>query len=287
MPKDFMCSRITDNSPLRFLDLDASNYLFNKYRPSIPYVLQTIFGDGEIRASKGGKKLNSNKKTSWDRFQKIINVYEKYMLYGGEHGNLRDRDKNYISQNYLPTMKLDLGGKKIELPIEDEIKIIGENGRDYMRMMVMEHRRNIREKLERCYYPLSRSDWLNPQHRREGIVCRFRDWTNFRGQQTSKLNKYDDLEHTEINKRKKRWCKEYDVPNEWCNDIPKGIREMIRDRPKTSHPLYPNIYQSKKEIMEIIKRDYELEDKVYNKMYKKYSIKELVAMYWKGLVGIV
>lgn len=285
MPKDFMCDRITENSPIRFLDLDASDYLFNKYRPSIPYVLQTIFGDGEIRASKSGKKLNSNKKTSWDRFQRLLNVYEKYMLMGGEYGNLNHRDKNFISQNYLPTMKLDVGGRKIELPIEDEIKIIGEQSKDYMKVMVMEHKRTLREKLERCHYPLSRYDYLNPHHRREGIVCRFRDWTNFRGQQTSKLNKYDELDYSKISKRKKRWCKEYEVPNEW--NLPAGIREMIRDREKQSHPLEPNIYNTKKEIMELIQKEYELEDKVYNRMYKKYSIKEILAMYWKGLVGIV
>lgn len=175
MPRDFMCSRITDNSPIRFLDCDMSDKI-NLYRPKIPYVLQTLFENGEWRSQRvnqtnsdgrvlRGKIKNPTQsnhyeswKGDWNNFVKsnqMLDLLTAYWNYGETNG----RPVSTILANGIacppPKLKICIGDREIETSITTPIRM-GVKGNkqsfNYTRQIVRAQSTELERKLDKSKY---------------------------------------------------------------------------------------------------------------------------------------
>jgi len=296
MPKDFMCSRITDNSPIRFLDCDMSDKI-NLYRPKIPYVLQTLFDNGSWRTrrlyqqdSEGntlrGKIRNpphSNHyecwKGDWNNFVKsnqLLDLLTAYWKYNGDNRVFASQLAKGIACP-PPQIKVYIGDRTISTPITTPIRI-GTKGnqrsQNYSHDVVRRQIGDLERKLDNSKYNnlLIKGDGVYRQHRNTTpdklISCKY----YFISNEIHKNQNY--MSDTTRKKWERRHIKEQGKDYKWeCSGVNWDVP-----------PLSPNIYQNKKEIVEYIKRRYFIEDIKIQKLTKKYTAKQLVKMYWKDII---
>ena len=285
MPKDFMCDRVSENSPLRFLDIDVGNYIHSKYRLSIPYVLQTIMDEAQCR-HRGRKKPNKEKhwelvpSISWKEFSMCCRLIDQFLIwrnhdrrsYGGDA--LGDPA---ISINYIPYIKIDFGTGKKSVSIDQQVVCGGHN---FLPQMIREQRDKIANQLQRFSYPLAEGtghiaiqtyniEHRISEHRVPRDYLRFHDFNS-----TYRL--YDEY----YNKRRSAFMKKHNVGAFW--QVPDKERWLVNET--MLFPKTPNIYQKKDEILEKFQLEYGLGEKEMKKLKNKYSIKQLVNIYWKELM---
>lgn len=286
MPKDFMCSRITDNSPLRFLDYHAG-IAISKYRLSIPYILQTIMDEAMCR--RRGRKKEGKKKhwelvpsISWKEFAMCCRLMDQSLIfrnhdrrsYGGIEHDTR------ISTNHIPCIKVDFGTGKKSVPIDQQV-ICG--GHNFLPQMVRQQREKIKNQLARYKYPLAEGqshiairnttyeDKMCDHHIPRAVMA-FYDY-----HKTSRL--YDEYE----NKRRNAFMKKHNVGMFW--QVPDNERWMLNET--MLFPKTPNIYQRKCEILEKFQIEYGLNKTEMKKLSNKYTIKQLINIYWKELLDML
>lgn len=291
MPRDFMCSRITDNSPLRFLDCDMSDKI-NLYRPKIPYVLQTLFENGEWRTRRAYKKdsegntlrgkiknpTNYNHfdcwKGDWNNFvksNKAFDLLSAYWKYIGDSRVLSAEIANGIACP-PPKLKICIGDREIETSITTPIRMgmKGGSSQNYSTQIIRGQINDLERKLNKNkYHHLlikgAKRGYGNTTPDRL-INCKYIFISNERPYCNEGYNK----------KRERRHIKEQGKQYRW------EVKGIDWDIP----PLLPNIYQQKAEILEYVKRRYCFDDIKLNKMNKKYTAKQLVKMYWKDIIDI-
>lgn len=304
MPKDFMCDRISENSPLRFLDFDASN-MINLYRPSIPYVLQTIFNEGRWRSKRDRRIIGVSgdihnqgvvkyrvrnpynhgagedfHKSSWKSFCANMRLLEKLMLmwkYKVCYVNQSAEKIGELISAPKPQLKMKVGNQTIMVDCDTPITF-GSNPDNHTRHLFSKEVSEIERRLRRHHHLLfcSGEGEGGCNSRRDYIHQLLIGGTQRHiGRPERKCSyRYDD---NTINRWRKAVMKRQDV------SLPYQIQGVDFYIP----PLVPNIYMPKCEIMAIIKREYNMDDDLIKKLNKKYNTKQVVKMYWKEIIDCV
>lgn len=305
MPKDFMCDRITADSPIRFLDFDASN-MINLYRPSIPFILQTIFDEGRWRSKRdricstdgardGLLKYrvrnpyhhhNDGKpdfyKTSWKHFCSNSRLMEKLQLIWkyriAYHAgvNATEIGKECIAAD-KPTIALKIGDQTIRVDYDTPIHF-GNSKEDQTKLIFNKEVNEIEKHLRRHGHILFNSGMG------DGGCNGRRDMIHFKlvGGKSAHIGRFEARDRNRHDDRAiSKWRKE--VMKRQNVNLPYQIRGVNFNIP----PLAPNVYMTKNSIMEIIRKEYDLDDAAVKKLNKKYNTKTIVKMYWKEIIDCV
>lgn len=321
MPKDFMCDRITADSPIRFLDFDASN-MINLYRPKIPYILKTIMNDGKYL------RPNGTKKTSWKKFCMIRKKYEYWILIKGH------RDINYlnsfkqafgvsVSSNNMPTIPIEFNGVVVHhLPIVGDEKIktphrwmngAEMNGGGYRDLApsIRDDYKDILEQQVEKTHPLKSiilRSGLHTNHKHNYELWSsngYEDRILYR-HIADKINnshltnancfwwniKYHKETNSDEKKRMKILMKKL-IPDEdpdYCWRLRNDKKHEVLCHSRQL--LHPNYLTEKKNIMDYLKARWFPEvdwtqDKKLQAFYKKHNKEKLLKIYWKDLFDIV
>lgn len=294
MPKDFLCDRISEDSPLRFLDFDIGNYIHSKYRPSIPYLLEAVvFNDGQCRRAgnkkKVVKKTNENRHTahwqrvknllvptiSWRDFQLCMDIIIQSkmaeQLYRNSYMGGENWKQPYVSSNIVPSIEIDFGDRKQLVQMGGKLSV---GGHDFMPQCIRMEKDKNDFKIRSSHYPVGQKnmeDWIQ-EHLYRMAHYAYYDYS-----------KYDFLYDELGDKRKSIWQKKAGVGSYW--QLPSKNKDMLNEA--MLFPRVPNIYQKKDDILEIIKLEYGLDEKEIKKLKNKYTVKQLIKMYWKELVDCV
>lgn len=296
MPKDFMCSRITDNSPIRFLDCNVSE-LINLYRPKIPYVLQTLFDEGRWRTRKSRSHMDKNGyvrnpnnysydacwEGSWKDFVNSNKLYELLNAFYKYGGNYQNEDIRAIAEGIacpLPKVSIFIGNREIEVEMNTPIKMGMKGGgtQNYSSDIVRARKSQLEEKLQTS----NRYNHLLMSGGGAAIFAgqiRHLPKTNLQKLRSFKIlssRKKDKtfISDSTLKKWERRHIKEQEKECAW------EVSGVNWDVP----PLSPNVYQTKAEIVEYVKRCYCFDDIKIKKLTKKYTAKQLVKMYWKDII---
>lgn len=282
-----MCDRISEDSPLRFLDFDIGNYIHSKYRPSIPYLLEAVvFNDGQCHRAqpikKVVRKLGSVREyqkrrllptISWREFQLCMDVVENCVI--AERLCQLSLSPHWqsqhpiVSSNIVPSIEVDFGIGKQMVPMDGKL-VVGNH--DFMPQCIRQEKDKNIIKLRSSKYPLGKRDMedlARENHPREMRCFLYYDF-----------DKYDTLHDEFRYKRQSIWQKKAGVGSYW--QLPHEIRNMLSE--EMLFPRVPNIYQKKDDILEIIKLEYGLDDAKTKKLKNKYSVKQLLNIYWKELM---
>tara|TARA_R110000787_G_scaffold50785_4_gene120750 strand:- start:2291 stop:3178 length:888 start_codon:yes stop_codon:yes gene_type:complete len=292
MPKDFLCDRISEDSPLRFLDFDIGNYIHSKYRPSIPYLLEAVvFNDGQCRRAGNRKKVvkrtKENRHTahwqrvknclvptiSWREFQLCMDAVLECVIaerFARLSYNAERWKHPLVSSNIVPSIEVDFGIGKQMVPMDGKL-VVGNH--DFMPQCIRHEKDKKLLKLRTSNYPLSRNiemiDLVREKHSREMGHLAYYDYY-----------KYDTLYNNLGEKRQTIFIRKAGVGSYW--QLPQFQIDMLNEA--MLFPRVPNIYQKKDDILEIIKLEYGLDDAKTKKLKNKYSVKQLVNIYWKELM---
>ena len=274
MPYDFMCDRITENSPIRFLDHDVVA-LINKYRQPCPYVLKKIITDGMW-------KLRENEYISWKRFEELCRDYETFCLYTkfgnrSYYGNSSRTNKycpDLISTNDIPTIDLYIGDDgegdgviTIPVGIDNVVSFggTGEGSGNLMRKKCETNMADLNRKMNGNKYPLKgKNNYGDGTYRK--------DFRMFKEDHTKSTYHKKKLKTTPEVNRKEKFLKST------------GMSDYRTDREKYSSPLKPNVFNCKVNIVKHITDTYELNDKQTKKLNRKFKADDLVKLYWKGII---
>ena len=297
MPKDFMCDRLTENSPLRFLDIDIGNLIHSKYRPSIPYVLQAIFDEGRWRSARrvkltplrdgeiyrrtivDRKDINGNIQNNWNMEWKTfktnsilfetLNSFWKYSA-GNHAGNSPEMRECYSGAK--PKIQLEIGDKVMKVDCDTTIKL-GKNwgGSSTNATVSICHNEisNLHRRLQQRNHNLFNNSSTNHSGKNSFIVHKL--WSI---NEKKEGEKFSPISEAERQRWKKAVAKRQGVDEIW----------RIKNTNFGMPPLRPNIYQSKADIMKHIQQEFQMEEKEIKKLNKKYNTAQIVKMYWKDII---
>lgn len=296
MPKDFLCDRLTENSPLRFLDIDIGNLIHSKYRPSIPYVLQTIFDEGRWRCNRRVKltpirdgvtrRTNYDTKVktqngnlvsrkSWDyewrhfvKYSRNFELLNSFWKYGGTYGGGRETHMLECYSGEKPKIKLQIGDKVMKVDCDVPIRL----GQNYQGQQGNHTPSICRSEIEQLSRQLQTKKYIlfNDESTRNSFLCQKLWGSNER----RAGEKFTQMTEAECVRWKRAVMKRQGVEEIW----------RIQNTNFNIPPLRPNIYQSKADIMKHIQQEFQMEEKEIKKLNKKYNIAQIVKMYWKDII---
>jgi hypothetical protein len=275
MPKDFMCDRLTENSPLRFLDIDIGNLIHSKYRLSIPYVLQAIFDEGRWRSARRVKGQNGK---SWDyewrhfvRYSRNFELLNSFWKYGGSYGGGRETNMLECYSGEKPKIKLQIGDKVMKVDCDVPIRL----GQNYQGQQGNYTPSICRTEIEQLSRQLQTKKYIlfsaqEGDTGRNSFLCQKLWGSNER----RAGEKFSPMTEAECARWKKAVMKRQGVEEIW----------RIQNTNFNMPPLRPNIYQTKTDIMKHIQQEFQMEEKEIKKLNKKYNTAQIVKMYWKDII---
>ena len=296
-----MCDRISEDSPLRFLDFDIGNYIHSKYRPSIPYLLEAVvFNDGLCRRAGNRKKVKKlvrkteeNKSLphwqrvkkclvytiSWREFQLCMDAVLECVIAERFARPCFAPKHPLVSSNIVPSIEVDFGIGKQMVPMDGKL-VVGNH--DFMPQCIRHEKDKKILKLRTSNYPVGGVSRQHPSGRNIEMIDLVREKHS---REMGRFlyydfDKYDTLYNNLGEKRQSIWIRKAGVGSWW--QLPNLQKNMLSE--SMLFPRVPNIYQKKDDILEIIKLEYGLDDAKTKKLKNKYSVKQLVNIYWKELM---